>query len=1012
MIFEKVKQWAYRLLDHWAQILSQVPADQLVPLDDINTSTTYRMLHGLALAISGLLPYVPECIVFLTAPPPGYGPVSNGALSYTTNQALAGDPTAVAPGSPLLASAPLPAVHVAPLPPVPASSLPPVASPQRGRPPTLRVVSAATASTSNGRAPPPPPPGVRSLPGSMAAAPQRAPYTSDDILLSEGSLFGRPSASRPKSYREPTDSFMLAVKGTSISIEASEDPFWTVVDADPLGWVVLPSIQLSGVELTGRLSPGTSTVLRCYRHSRSGPFQQRRLTLHEWPPELQIRILNTHNHSLLDMGKIRRSEKYKHYKDSYLDLTPHIQAGQSWFKVTFDSPRPIQAPFFVCAQALRAVTVDQLISGLKISRVVSVEESKKFIADSFARNDMVSFEKITLKDPMTLTRIDIPARGSGCLHWGCFDLNVYLSANRNIRTWLCPRCNQSTPFDTIVIDAYFQEALKMFPDEDEIILNSDSSLTSKGKDPSSLRGSESTSRANDSKKVVVIELLDSDDEEEEPPRAPIAMPSPQRTPVSPFNNHAINTSTNPTINTTLNNGASASAGRSNGSQPFTPTHAAPSAQIPLGTTQSSDTSDSRGQSGLGLGGNASGGGDGGDGVFGRGGCLGAPATPQRETTTQGEGTGANGTREGEGEGSGDGYRSPTTANPYYTSPRGLSGGYREESSGARASSEGGGGAAGGTAGRAGGAGGRELGSFAPSSGVGGAPVPQQLRVAPFYFHNAPPAGYHTLQNRMPLHQQHPHAYFPYPHQQAQLHSQHIQHALYQQQQQQQQQQLSRPDFVVNRLPPDAHVSRLVENALPEQVNQFPVAQSLPRVIVSPRSIPAFQPLSQPQQQQLQQQPQVAQPIYNHLHIPQQQPQPQQAPSNDVRHFQVPLVNHLSSTTTSPPVPASAPSTPSYMSDSSATESGPLLSTAATALQPAEFIPSNSALATTDSTPVEPTTVLEQAPASLVEVPSKPIVASSSTIIHQFMKRFSTPSTTTAPNPDASDVILCLDSDEE
>lgn len=618
VVFEKVKTWAFRLLEHWAQILSQVPSDQAVPLDDINTSTTHRMVQALAMAVCGLVGTPPDCIFFQQTPPPGSGPIINSSLSYTTNLETTNGAHATMPPPP---SSSLPsAVPLQPA-PAPISAADPFHNGHQNhqyipRHTTMshngsHQVDFLTAAHSNATAPRP----LQGLPGLQSvnthafnpqsrhpssSHPNSHGHHSASPVLSLPSAAGQVTVAttaartnaRTKVSRPPTESYLSSLKGSGITVDASEDPFWVVDDADPLAWVILAASQLKSVELTGVVKPGSSIVLRCYRFARGGPFQRRVAPPHEWPPELQVRITNTHSRGLVDMVKIRRSEKYKHYKDSYLDLTPHIQAGQNWFKVAFDSgTRSLQASFFLCAQAMHPVTPEQLANKLRTFNILSVEDSKKFIRESFARNDMVSFEKITLKDPQTLMRISTPARGIHCQHWGCFDLDVYLGANRNIRTWLCPRCNRSTPFDTLIIDAYFEEALKLFPEEEEIILNADASLKSIAheKVPTTTNDSTDSIPSKPDSKVIVIDLLDSDDDDDysAPPPAPAPRPI-----ASPSYNSIPNTSNNPTINTTLHNnhGASASAGSVWGAYSHGNFHSTPSSHHPSSHSLNSHSS--------------------------------------------------------------------------------------------------------------------------------------------------------------------------------------------------------------------------------------------------------------------------------------------------------------------------------------------------------------------------------------------------------------------------------------
>lgn len=52
-----------------------------------------------------------------------------------------------------------------------------------------------------------------------------------------------------------------------------------------------------------------------------------------------------------------------------------------------------------------------------------------------------------------------PARGSGCAHIACFDLNSYVSHSCHLSCWNCPICNAATPVDDIVVDFPLAEAM-------------------------------------------------------------------------------------------------------------------------------------------------------------------------------------------------------------------------------------------------------------------------------------------------------------------------------------------------------------------------------------------------------------------------------------------------------------------------------------------------------------------------------------------------------------------------
>lgn len=74
--------------------------------------------------------------------------------------------------------------------------------------------------------------------------------------------------------------------------------------------------------------------------------------------------------------------------------------------------------------------------------------------------------------PITLTRIQTPARGHKCRHLQCFDLEAYLVSNQRIsafnKRWLCPVCDLVLkPPEDLIIDAYHLQILSETGERDE-----------------------------------------------------------------------------------------------------------------------------------------------------------------------------------------------------------------------------------------------------------------------------------------------------------------------------------------------------------------------------------------------------------------------------------------------------------------------------------------------------------------------------------------------------------------
>lgn len=71
-------------------------------------------------------------------------------------------------------------------------------------------------------------------------------------------------------------------------------------------------------------------------------------------------------------------------------------------------------------------------------------------------NDIVPGpETLTLKDPISMTRIDLPCKSRWCNHTACFDTATFMMLNEQTPTWVCPICNRSIPSeDDLYIDGY------------------------------------------------------------------------------------------------------------------------------------------------------------------------------------------------------------------------------------------------------------------------------------------------------------------------------------------------------------------------------------------------------------------------------------------------------------------------------------------------------------------------------------------------------------------------------
>ncbi|KAJ3029239.1 hypothetical protein HDV00_009694 [Rhizophlyctis rosea] len=70
---------------------------------------------------------------------------------------------------------------------------------------------------------------------------------------------------------------------------------------------------------------------------------------------------------------------------------------------------------------------------------------------------------IDLRCPLTLTRVNIPARGLQCTHLQCFDLNNLLESAASVEIPPCPACGRRLTADALCIDQYFVDLLEKVP---------------------------------------------------------------------------------------------------------------------------------------------------------------------------------------------------------------------------------------------------------------------------------------------------------------------------------------------------------------------------------------------------------------------------------------------------------------------------------------------------------------------------------------------------------------------
>lgn len=133
----------------------------------------------------------------------------------------------------------------------------------------------------------------------------------------------------------------------------------------------------------------------------------------------------------------------------------------------------------VTAKLVRAVTSSCLIQRLKNNGYRNPDHSRALIKEKLAHDPdsevATTSLRVSLLCPLGKTRMTLPCRAITCNHLQCFDAALYLQMNERKTTWICPVCDQKTPFDKLVLDGLFREILEAAVNCNEISFHEDGS---------------------------------------------------------------------------------------------------------------------------------------------------------------------------------------------------------------------------------------------------------------------------------------------------------------------------------------------------------------------------------------------------------------------------------------------------------------------------------------------------------------------------------------------------------
>jgi len=242
----------------------------------------------------------------------------------------------------------------------------------------------------------------------------------------------------------------------------------------------LMTFNLNNDHLAKLKSPGSKYQLRLFCTSSifySGPNSFRATPGPcpiEFPPTCEVRVNNVQLTANLKGLKKKPGTAPPPDLGKYVRFTT-VQNRVEMVYVNSQQP-PQSKKYYLVVMLVETAAVSTLVSNLKVSSYRSGQDIKMKMVESLSEDDdiVAGPQKMSLKCPLSFTRIITPCRSSKCVHPQCFDATSWFSVMEQTTTWLCPVCERVLDSKDLIIDGYFDEILKQSPESvEDVIVEAD-----------------------------------------------------------------------------------------------------------------------------------------------------------------------------------------------------------------------------------------------------------------------------------------------------------------------------------------------------------------------------------------------------------------------------------------------------------------------------------------------------------------------------------------------------------
>ncbi|OQR92056.1 SUMO ligase [Achlya hypogyna] len=192
---------------------------------------------------------------------------------------------------------------------------------------------------------------------------------------------------------------------------------------------------------------------------------------HSWPTTSQISV-NGYAVQLVQRANPGQTNVSKVLRELPLNLGQHCRPGRNVVEIRGNDQHGMLYAFLV--QRVARESLDSLVAVVQAnSRHVTYDSAKQNVIASFGDDDddiVATCTMLSVRCPLGLSVIELPARGVHCQHLQCFDLKTFLMFNKSARSraWKCIVCHKFIALNDLRIDPFLKALLAQVADDEEL----------------------------------------------------------------------------------------------------------------------------------------------------------------------------------------------------------------------------------------------------------------------------------------------------------------------------------------------------------------------------------------------------------------------------------------------------------------------------------------------------------------------------------------------------------------